>query len=140
MLSRADLVKLNLQELQIVAEWFSPSAKSEQECIAGLQEVFQTKEIIVTKGSEGASYYSPALIYNCPAYRVQVNDTVGSGDSFLAAFLAGKLKGESIETSLDYAAALGAYIATHAGACPEYSRLELERFIWNHPRQVSASY
>jgi fructokinase len=132
LLERADLVKLNLHELKLAAQWFEGAAKTEFECINALQEHFEINEIIVTKGSRGASYYTPSLRYDYPAYRVEVNDTVGSGDSFLAAFLSKKLKGAALETTLEYSAALGAYITMQSGACPDYSELDLERFLWKN--------
>ena len=67
-----------------------------------------------------------------PAYKVEVNDTVGSGDSFLAAFLYKKLSGASLEETLDFASAMGAFITTQTGACPHYSRSDLNRFQFNN--------
>jgi fructokinase len=130
LLQKSDMVKLNSHELMLVSEWYNPSAVSEHDRIKGIQDLFQIKEILVTKGSHGASYYTSSIRYDYAAYGVDVTDTVGSGDSFLAAFLSKKLKGEPLETTLNYASALGAFITTHSGACPEYDQSDLERFIW----------
>ena len=124
------MLKLNEHELKLVSEWFNPAATTEIDRIKGLQDRFKLAEILLTKGSHGASYFSSSIRFDYPAYNVQVTDTVGSGDSFLAAFLSKKLRGEPLETTLNYASALGAFITTHSGACPEYSQSDLERFIW----------
>ena len=43
-----------------------------------------------------------------PCFEVTVNGTVGAGDATIAGFLAGLLKGETIERSLTSAVAVGA--------------------------------
>lgn len=136
LLKRSDLLKLNEHELKLVSEWFNPAASSEMDRIKGLQDRFRLEEILLTKGSHGASYFSSSIRFDYPAYNVQVADTVGSGDSFLAAFLSKKLRGESLETTLNFASALGAFITTHSGACPEYTRSDLDRFIWIKDREA----
>lgn len=130
LLGKADIVKLNNDELQIIAAWLGDKSGAEQEAVSRLQDRYQLEEIIVTKGGNGASYYTPTERHDYKAYPVTVRDTVGSGDSFLAAFVARKLQGESIDDMLDYAAALGAYVTASTGANPDYKKSDLERFIW----------
>lgn len=129
LLRRADAVKLNIHELAEVASWFDNRSRSEHDRVSMLQDHYSLHEIIVTKGAKGASYYTPSARYDTPGIPVEVIDTIGSGDSFLAAFLACKLKGEGGERMLAYAAALGAYVATQNGACPRYSMEDFDQFI-----------
>ncbi|QIL42499.1 hypothetical protein G7074_00985 [Pedobacter sp. HDW13] len=79
------------------------------------------------------------MSYNFPAYNISVSDTIGSGDSFLAAFLAMKLSGETLELTLDYAVAMGAFITSQTGACPSYSKFDFDRFIWKRKWGISDS-
>lgn len=130
LLDKADIVKLNNHELRIIASWFGDEGGQEHEQVNRLQDKYKIGEIIVTKGGEGASYYTPMERYDFKAYPVIVKDTVGSGDSFLAAFVAQKLLGKSTEDILDYAAALGAYVTSQAGANPDYKSSDLVRFMW----------
>ena len=58
--------------------------------------------------------------YYHPGYSVKVADTIGSGDSFLAAMISKLMDGASPEEALDFASALGAFIASRSGACPGY--------------------
>jgi len=132
LLSKTDLLKLNIHELYLISEWFSTTCRTESDRISVLQNFFGIPEIVLTKGGSGACYYTKSAQCNYPAFKVEVNDTVGSGDSFLAAFLSKKLNGEGIEGTLNYASALGAFITTHSGACPEYKKYDLERFIWKN--------
>jgi len=130
LLSKADAVKLNHHELVEIAQWMGQKKVDEADAIARLQERYGLNEIILTKGAHGASYYTPESRHDYKAYPVTVKDTVGSGDSFLAAFLAQKLLGNSIDDMLDYAAALGAYVTAQSGANPDYNTTDLNRFIW----------
>ncbi|WP_134089964.1 carbohydrate kinase [Olivibacter sp. XZL3] len=130
LLRKADIVKLNNHELRIIASWLGGDGDNEQESINRLQDVYGIGELIVTKGGDGASYYTLTERYDYKAYSVIVKDTVGSGDSFLAAFVAQKLLGKSIEDMLDYAAALGAYVTAQAGANPDYKTTDLAHFMW----------
>lgn len=45
--------------------------------------------VIVTKGGEGASVFAPGIELTVPGIKVAVEDTVGAGDTFQAALLAG---------------------------------------------------
>ncbi|MBG6233483.1 fructokinase [Pedobacter sp. CAN_A7] len=130
LLKKSNLVKLNSSELLLIAQWYNQACVKEADCVEVLFDRFNIEEVIITKGSQGATYYTSLFRYDYPAYSVHVADTIGSGDSFLAAFLAMKLGDEPVEITLDYAVAMGAFITSQAGACPQYSKFDLERFIW----------
>ncbi|WP_353197143.1 carbohydrate kinase [Parapedobacter defluvii] len=130
LLSTADAVKLNHHELLEISGWLGNRSDSEYAGAVLLQDRYGLAEIIVTKGEHGASYYTPSFRYDYPAVPVSVKDTIGSGDSFLAAFLAQKLRGESAESMLSFATTLGAYVTTQSGACPPYAATDLNRFMW----------
>jgi fructokinase len=49
---------------------------------------------------------------------VQVEDTIGSGDAFLATFVSGYLTGLKLPEILRHACAMGALVATRKGATP----------------------
>ncbi|SKB75608.1 fructokinase [Parapedobacter luteus] len=130
LMQAADAIKLNIHELVAVSGWLGNRSGDEYAGIGLLQDYYGIQEIIVTKGSQGASYYTPNSRHDYPAVSVDVKDTVGSGDSFLAAFLAQKLRGETSDNMLEFATTLGAYVTTQSGACPPYSRMDLNRFMW----------
>jgi D-glycero-beta-D-manno-heptose-7-phosphate kinase len=56
-------------------------------------------KIIHTKGGEGCFYQG----VNFPVKRVEVKDTSGAGDSFMAALLVRYAEGNSIESSIEFA-------------------------------------
>lgn len=128
LLHQCNLLKLNQSELALITSWYAVEKYDEANSVHFLQNKFNIGEVIVTKGSCGASYYAGKQSYSFPACKVEVKDTVGAGDSFLAAFLAKKLQAENIETCMAYATALGAFVASNEGACPAYSVSQLEQF------------
>jgi len=130
LLGKCNLLKMNESELELITAWFSNKKDKEQSAVRFLQEKFNIDEVIVTKGAEGASYYTKSESYSFPAFEVKVKDTCGSGDSFLAAFLSKKFEGESPETCMIYATGLGAFVASHEGACPAYDIAKLESYIF----------
>lgn len=138
LLTRADLVKLNVSELLLIAGWYDANCQAESDCVNLLFSQFGVNEVLITKGSKGATYHTPMYRYDYPAYKINVADTIGSGDAFLAAFLAMKLNNEPIEVALDHAVAMGAFITSQSGACPAYSRYDLGRFV--REKKFAASF
>ena len=78
------------------------------------------KLIIITLGSDGAYVYASQnkKEYYHEGEKVRVVSTVGAGDSFSAAFVTEYLSGGNIESALDKAVKLSAYVVSHADAVP----------------------
>lgn len=77
--------------------------------------------ICVTLGPAGCLLYNKGEIVRVPGYTVTVCDTVGSGDAFAAAFLHGyHLQWPMLHTAA-FANALGALVASRAGATPDWA-------------------
>ncbi len=78
---RAHVLKLSREELRLLAPGADPAA------LAGPR----TKLVVVTDGRDGAELWAPgpheAFRSRVPAYPVEVVDTTGAGDSFVAALL-----------------------------------------------------
>lgn len=119
LLASADILKLNEHELPLLTSWYS-QLKKDDEQVKFLQDRFSIPTIIVTKGGDGAMVCCEGQLYTHPGYRVKVADTIGSGDAFLAGFLAKTKEGLPVEERLQFANALGAFIASKEGACPSY--------------------
>lgn len=122
-----DILKLNLGELELLTGWFS-NYRSETERIYALQDQFQIPTIVLTKGSQGSVMNIDGVIYSHPGFKVDVADTVGSGDAFLAGLLYSIAQGTSPPAGIAFASAMGALIASYTGPCPEY-RIEEIRLI-----------
>jgi fructokinase len=116
-LERADVVKISDSELARAAEWFDFGG-SERESVTALAESFSCSVVCVTRGSEGAGLWHDGKWSEHPGFKVEVRDTVGSGDAFLAVLLAGLLAGGADAAILQHANLIGAYVATQFGAVP----------------------
>ena len=128
LLHSADILKLNEHELPLIAGWYGNEDADEGQ-VRFLQDRFSISTLIVTKGGKGAMVCEGGTVYRHPGYRVTVADTVGSGDAFLAGFLAQTKEGRPIAERLQFANALGAFIASKEGACPAYRVNEVRSFF-----------
>jgi fructokinase len=130
LLTHANIVKLNLAELELITGWFSPLT-SEAERIKLLKDRFKLDTVIVTCGAKGAIVCKGDDLCTCQGIPVKVADTVGSGDSFLAAIIAKMMEGASISEALHFANNLAAFVTTQKGACPDYDTTKLASLTTN---------
>jgi fructokinase len=119
LLHAADILKLNEEELVHITGWWGDFATLEDRTVY-LYTTFQLQLVIVTKGAEGAMVYAGEKFYYQPGIPVKVADTIGSGDSFLAAFLTRYANDGDITGALLFATKLGAFVASSKGAWPVY--------------------
>ena len=113
-LRRADVVKLNEEEMQRLASWLDLRGDLPR-TVAALAETFRCYTVCVTRGPRGAALLRDGRWSEHPGFEVEVRDTVGSGDAFLAVFLAGLLNGTADDALLHNANLIGAYVATQHG-------------------------
>jgi fructokinase len=96
--------------------------------------------LVVTDGSRGCNYVTPAVRGHVPTYDVKVVDTTGAGDGFVAGLLAGLLERErawadreELEEVLRLANAVGALTTTRRGAIPALpSRADVCALLHEH--------
>ena len=132
-LSYVDCLKINDDELLLLGKWLGALDLTESNCLTAILNAYpKIKEIILTKGANGSLYYSNGEHFIISAYAIDVQDTVGAGDAFLAGFLAHKLNDEAIEFALEFATLLSAFVASKDGACPLYTYLDLINFKNQH--------
>jgi fructokinase len=117
-LRRADVVKLNEDEMRRLASWLDLRGDLEQ-TVAVLADTFDCRTVCVTRGPNGAALWREGRWTEHPGFEVAVHDTVGAGDAFLAVLLAGLINGTEDEALLHHANLIGAYVARQHGAAPE---------------------
>lgn len=66
------------------------------------------RDAVIKEGSEGCTAFIDGQDYQTPARRVDVVDTVGAGDAFVAGYIAALVKGKRPEERLDLAVTTGA--------------------------------
>ena len=120
-LARASLLKLNVDELVALAGATPANEKGIERSVRRLSEQHRITRICVTAGARGAGLLWDGEWHWVAGRPVEVRDTVGAGDAFLAALLAGLLKhGESPAVALTAACRLGEFVASQDGATPAY--------------------
>lgn len=120
LISKSDFLKMNIDELRLVSSWLNFKRMGTEEQIIALTDYYGLSGVCVTRGDQGAILYIQNQFYSHPGYQVAVADTVGSGDSFLAALVHSFLLKKGPVESLSWACATGALIASKDGATPVY--------------------
>ena len=117
---RANVLKINEEELVIVSELLRLGTPLvEQQCRL-LMERFSLDMLVLTGGSNGSYIFTPVETSFRVTPLVQVADTVGAGDSFTATLVADLLKGEPVGVAHEHAVQLAAYVCTQQGAMAEW--------------------
>lgn len=115
-----DLIKLNNEELLKLLD-LVVTADALRTGARLLAERTGCPRICVTAGSKGAGLWWADQWHWEPAQPVEVKDTVGAGDSFLAALLHGWLVRDlTPEENLKRASRVAEFITTRDGAMPAY--------------------
>ncbi len=121
-LQYANIVKLNNDELEILADMFELPASNAQNQVMELMSRFDLDQVMVTCGEAGAWHINK----NGKKIEVNINnplsklvDTVGAGDGFAAVCMLGSLRHWPIAKTLDRANTFAAAICEIRGAVPE---------------------
>jgi fructokinase len=122
----SDLVKLSNEDCEFLRPGASPD-----EIAAEFLTVDRTQCVVITLGADGALGISRDARVEVPAPAIEVVDTVGAGDSFMAALIAGlKARGllggtrlagltaDDLQDVVDYAVKAAAITCTRFGADP----------------------
>lgn len=121
-LSAATIVKLNHEELPIVAETFKIRGLTETERIRNIREKFDLKLVCMTRGAYGSLLVSESAISEHTGIKVEIADTIGAGDAFTAAMTHGVLRGWDLDTINRDANRVAAFVASQPGAMPLISK------------------
>ncbi|MCJ7588784.1 MAG: carbohydrate kinase [Candidatus Aminicenantes bacterium] len=118
LLERATVLKLNDDELAAVAGMLSLPGP-ETRVLAALLGAYPLTVIALTKGPSGSRLFGRGVDLSHPGFRVETEDTVGAGDAFTAALVAGLLKKRSWEEIGDRANRIAGYVCSRKGAWPD---------------------
>ena len=117
---RANVLKINEEELVIVSELLRLGTPLVEQQCRFLMERFSLDMLVLTCGSNGSYIFTPVETSFRVTPLVQVADTVGAGDSFTATLVADLLKGEPVGVAHEHAVQLAAYVCTQQGAMAEW--------------------
>jgi fructokinase len=119
---RATFVKLNEQELPIVADLLELPPGSSHQRLLRLLDRFEIWGAVLTRGERGTLIVMPDQIFDSPPVSypaAPTADTVGAGDACSAAVLVGLVLDWPLERTVALANHMGAYVASQPGATPD---------------------
>ena len=116
-LKLADILKINDEEIRIVADMFGLGDDDTAACRALIAR-YGLQLVILTKGADGSEVITADKSFPQKAGKVKVVDTVGAGDSFTAAFVVAYLRGLSLSDAQRLANETAAYVCSCKGAMP----------------------
>ena len=114
----ADILKINDEEIRIVADMFGLGG-DDTAVSRALIDRYGLRLVILTKGAEGSEVITADDTLPQPAGEAEVVDTVGAGDSFTAAFVVAYLRGDTLADAQRLASDTAAYVCSRKGAMPE---------------------
>ena len=117
-LRRCNVLKINDEELVIIGRMFGyPGLDMRNKCWLILGK-YDLDMLVLTCGTNGSYVFTPGRVSFQETPKVEVEDTVGAGDSFTGAFCAGLLRGMSVPDAHRLAVNVSAYVCTQSGAMP----------------------
>lgn len=115
-LERADILKLNEDELPVVAEMFGMGGGDEA-VLHALSKRFSLEYAVYTMGAKGSAIARGGEVVSyIDTPETEVADTVGAGDSFTATFTAMLLRGADARTAHEKAVKVAAFVCGNEGA------------------------
>ena len=117
-LQRANIVKLNHEELPVLASLLHGISTDEVSLCREVLDQFDLELVCVTRGGNGSLLIGKNATHEHAGFRVTVKDTVGAGDAFTAGLVHERLGGSSLAAMNDTANRMGAWVASQAGAMP----------------------
>ncbi|MVN90371.1 carbohydrate kinase family protein [Mucilaginibacter aquatilis] len=113
----SNVIKMNEDEANMLIHGSAPL----REKMIEFHKKFHTQTICVTRGENGALIWHDEEFYEHPGFKVDVVDTVGAGDSFLATLVAGLINNQPMPDILEKACKIGGFVASQRGANPTYT-------------------
>lgn len=119
-LTQADLLKINDEELHLLAVAHQISGSQEEQAQALMARFPRISVLVVTLGAEGCLILrGNNLLRVAPEQQITVADAVGAGDAFTATVVVGWLLKRDWPTIARHANRVGGYVASQNGAMPQ---------------------
>ena len=117
---RANVLKINDEELVLVSEMLRLGAGSPEVLCRSLMERYGLRILVLTCGANGSYVFTPVETSYRVTPKVQVADTVGAGDSFTATLVGELLRNTPVGVAHEHAVEVAAYVCTQQGAMAEW--------------------
>ena len=117
-LAKAHCVKLNSDEVLVLAELLQIGTPDHVSLAKAIRQRFDVDVVCITRGAEGCLMVGPDAVVDRPGVAVEVADAVGAGDAFTAAWIHARLLAWPLEAQAAFANEVGALVASRPGAMP----------------------
>lgn len=114
----ATIVKLNQPELSTLGAMLGLAADTEERMAKRLLDLFGLELVAITRGARGSLLVTGEEVSDHAGVRVQVKDTIGAGDAFIAALAHYYLRRAPLGIIGEAANRTGAWVAAQEGATP----------------------
>jgi len=113
----ANVFKINDDEIEIFKHLFEIEGNEVEICQL-IMDIYSLKYLALTKGDKGSYLFHKDEISFIQTPVVEVEDTIGAGDSFTAALVMGILNNLSLKEIHRKAVEISAFVCTQKGATP----------------------
>jgi fructokinase len=116
-LKRTDILKMNEEELPILAEILELRGPCEK-WLSALVKRYHLRMAILSRGDKGSLLLTPESSSDHLGIVTHIEDTIGAGDSFTAAVTIGYLRGLPLNEINEQANRIAAYVCSQRGGMP----------------------
>jgi fructokinase len=117
-LKRTDILKLNEEELPVLARMLELKGPSEK-WLPALIKRYRLEMAILSRGDAGSLLVTAENSSEHSGIVTHVEDTIGAGDAFTAAVTIGYLRGMNLDDINEQANIIGAYVCSQQGGMPD---------------------
>jgi fructokinase len=128
-LQRADVVKLNDQELPRIADLLALGGASEEDRAQRLLHAYRLRLVCITRGDRGSLLVADGRIATHSGFKIKVADAVGAGDAFTACLAHNFFRGATLDEINEEANRLAAWVASQVGATPSTGGRDLGEIL-----------
>jgi fructokinase len=138
-LQMTNILKTNDEELLVTKYLLDLRHSNLKDLAKETIEKYKLDIILCTLGENGAFCITKEGVFHYePGYKINLIDTVGSGDAFSAGFVHYYMNGHPIEEALRFGNAAGAMVATTTGATTSILKDEILNFMLNPNKRNKA--
>lgn len=121
-LPRCTIAKMNTDEVLVVGSLLEIESGAKETFCRGLVDAYPNLHVvIVTAGDAGCYVFHADRLCYVPATPVVVEDAIGAGDAFSAAFMNEFFRTHDPQASARLANRVGAFVASRRGPIPSYN-------------------
>ncbi|MGO8792678.1 MAG: PfkB family carbohydrate kinase [Terriglobia bacterium] len=125
LMARAQVAKLNEDEAAGLNRMLGRTSQSLEDFCRSYARDFGWESVCITRGEKGCAMLVKEEYVEASGYKLQIQDTVGAGDAFAAAFIHGlSLQWPPTEIA-DFANRVAALVASRAGGTPAWTLEEV---------------